>query len=77
MNVASLLLALLPALALVLSLVRGHYPGERALSRWRSRRRRRAAAPPRPSPPSWTAWRRSGELLANALASRGPPTSPA
>ncbi|HEX2129035.1 MAG TPA: hypothetical protein VHF58_07440 [Solirubrobacterales bacterium] len=72
----SMLIALLPALLLLLALVGGRYPGERVLERLRARRpapsRGRAAPAPR-----WTrrARRRSGELLARALAGRGPPGS--
>jgi hypothetical protein len=77
MSALSVVLALVPAFVLVLALVRGRYPGERALSRWRMRRRRVAATPPRPPSPSRTTRRRSGELLASALAGRGPPPAPA
>ena len=78
MSWLSLFFALLPTFFLVLALLHGRYPGERVLARLRERRARR----PRPAcskRPRWAprARRRSGELLATALGSRGPPFSSA
>ena len=76
MSALSLFYALLPALFLLLALVCGRYPGERVLARLRERYRR-GLRPTRFPQPRWAprARRRSGELLATALASRGPPRS--
>lgn len=74
MSLTSWLIALAPFAALILTLLGGRYPGERVLERLRRRRypRRTLARIPRPRWEPRTR-RRSGELLATALASRGPP----
>ena len=76
MNFTSLLIALLPALLLVGALLQGRYPGERVLERLRRiaggrRRGHTAGRLPRGAPRR--ARRRSGQLLAESLAGRGPP----
>ena len=68
------LLALLPALAVVLPLALGHYPLERAIERLRPRRAQRRRAPtalpiPRPRPRT-----RAGWLLVACTGWRGPPS---
>lgn len=74
----SMLIGLLPALFLLAALAAGRYPGERVLERLRARRSWPSRAPAGPVP-RWArrARRRSGELLATALAGRGPPPAPA
>jgi hypothetical protein len=78
MSLVSFLLGLAPALVLLLALAGGRYPGERALSRLRNRPVPRPAAAPAPARPRRRSpRRRSGELLAEALAGRAPPSIPA
>jgi hypothetical protein len=73
----SVLLSLIPVLALVAVLVPGRYPGERVLSRARGTRRppRRApSATARPAlPPILLV--RGGVLVASSLAGRAPPAA--
>lgn len=75
MSALSLLFALLPAIALVVALLQGAYPGERVLERLRAVRRRPRQPSVRAPRRRWAprVRRRSGELLASALAGRGPP----
>lgn len=73
-----ILLALLPFLLLLASLVAGRYPGERTLARVRAwlRRPRRRPRPQRSlaGADSRSAWHpRGGSLIGSSLAGRAPP----
>jgi hypothetical protein len=71
----SVLLSLLPVLALLAALALGRYPGERALQRVLARRRTRPRPPrsvPRPAGPP-VLLVRGGSLVGGALAGRAPP----
>jgi hypothetical protein len=73
-----IVLALLPFLLLLASLMAGRYPGERALARMRARLRGKRRRPrPRPSFPeadSHSTWHpRGGALIGSSLAGRAPP----
>jgi periplasmic copper chaperone A len=75
--VIALLLALLPALLLVLLLLRDVYPGSGLIERVARGLRAPRASADRPSWPVLTAgWRRRpGELFSNGLAGRAPPAT--
>jgi hypothetical protein len=66
---------LAPLLALVLTLIAGHYPGERLLEALVPRRRAPRRPPPRvaPSPRVAAILPRGGSLVASAMAGRAPP----
>src|SRR5262249_19769857 len=71
------LLWLAPALLRLLALLRGIYPGEKALARrlarGRRRRSRRRTSPPPPRRGRFVCLPRGGVLLATGLAGRAPP----
>lgn len=74
----SVLLALVPLIALLAALLRGCFPGARLLDSLRcalSHTRRRASDAPRPVLRFPTLLPRGGALLAAAMAGRGPPIS--
>jgi hypothetical protein len=78
MVLGELLISLIPALALVLALLLGRYPGERTIARLaetvasRSERHRAPRTLPPRRRPVFSALR-AGELLARSLATRPPP----